>query len=69
MPKASGFMFSEAEKARNETQRRVDLDRLFNDFEARSNIVGLYDLLLKIDRRISARKSGASEKPVARKHD
>lgn len=33
------------------------------DFEAKSNIVGLYDLLLKIDRRINPKNSDASENP------
>lgn len=26
---------------------------IFEDFEARSNIIGLFDLLLKIDRRVN----------------
>ncbi len=30
-----------------------DVESVFNDFEARSNIVGLFDLLLKIDRRVN----------------
>ncbi len=30
-----------------------DLESVFDDFEARSNIVELFDLLLKIDKRLN----------------
>jgi len=31
--------------------RKAEVDAIFDDFEAKTNFVGLYDLLLKIDRR------------------
>ena len=37
------------EKGRTISQEKVD--EIFSDFESRSNIVGLYDLLLKIAKR------------------
>ena len=37
------------EKGRTISQKKVD--EIFSDFESRSNIVGLYDLLLKIAKR------------------
>lgn len=43
-------------RAEIQQQKRVPIeqdkmDEIFADFKARSNIVGLFDLLLKIDRR------------------
>lgn len=37
------------DESKHELHREVET--LFDDIEARSNIVGLYDLLLKVDRR------------------
>lgn len=31
--------------------RKAEVDAIFDDFEAKTNFVGLYDLLYKIDRR------------------
>ena len=36
-----------------QTEESELTQRVFGDFEARRNIVGLYDLLYKIDRRIN----------------
>ena len=30
-----------------------EVEKVFADYEARTNIVGLFDLLLKIDRRVN----------------
>ena len=38
------------ETKENETRKRL-VGEIFNDFESRKNIVGLYSLLLEIDRR------------------
>ena len=39
------------DKQKNPTISREKVDEIFSDFESRSNIVGLYDLLLKIAKR------------------
>lgn len=40
-----------ADKQKEPTISQKKLDEIFSDFESRSNIVGLYDLLLKIAKR------------------
>lgn len=39
------------EKKEQPTISQEKVDEIFSDFESRSNIVGLYDLLLKIAKR------------------
>ncbi len=39
------------DKRKEPTISQEKVDELFSDFESRSNIVGLYDLLLKIAKR------------------
>jgi hypothetical protein len=47
-------MFSEEDKKEETEETSTDeIDEVFDDFESRENIVGLFDLLLKIDRRIN----------------
>ncbi len=38
------------DKRKEPTIPQEKVDEIFTDFESRSNIVGLFDLLLKIDR-------------------
>lgn len=45
--------------------RKAEVDAIFDDFEAKTNFVGLYDLLLKIDRRTSPHLY----KPTANEYD
>ena len=46
--------FSDQENSREKPLQEFLLVRqVFEDFEAKSNIVGLYDLLFKIDRRVN----------------
>lgn len=44
-------MFSETKTTPPEPIPPEKMDEIFNDFEARSNIVGFYDLLFKIAKR------------------
>jgi len=47
-------MFEENQTTQNSEKRKLpqgQVEEIFNDFEARSNLVGLYDLLIKIARR------------------
>jgi hypothetical protein len=44
-------MTAEREEKPEPVPQRVPAEDIFSDFEARSNIVGLFELLLKIDRR------------------
>ena len=46
-------MFLEQETTEEEKVSNEKVDEIFDDFESRNNIVGLYDLLLKIDRRVN----------------
>ena len=39
------------DKQKEPTISQEKVDEIFSDFESRSNIVGLYDLLLKIAKR------------------
>jgi hypothetical protein len=39
------------DKEKRGTISQAKVDEIFSDFESRSNIVGLYDLLLKIAKR------------------
>ena len=39
------------DKKREPTISQEKMDEIFSDFESRSNIVGLFDLLLKIAKR------------------
>ena len=39
------------DKRKEPTISQEKVDEIFSDFESRSNIVGLYDLLLKIAKR------------------
>lgn len=48
------LLFSEMSEQQNEKREKL-LKEIFEDYEARSNIVGLYSLLLSIDRRIDPR--------------
>jgi len=53
------------------TTRSEAIDKIFDDPESRRNIVGLFDLLLKIDRRINPdlyKPKNGSEK-TNEKHD
>jgi len=51
-----------------ENENNKKASEIFEDYEARSNIVGLFDLLLKIDRRVNPKlyapenKSGNTQK-------
>ncbi len=46
-------MFSEEKtKVAEEKSSAQKLSEIFNDFESRSNLVGFFDLLLKVDKRI-----------------
>lgn len=44
-------MFFRQQTSTNNAINQEKIDDIFVDFESRSNIVGLFDLLLKIDRR------------------
>ncbi len=44
-------MFSKQGTVKEKEIPNEKVDEIFNDYEARSNIVGLYDLLLKIAKR------------------
>ncbi|PIS41826.1 MAG: hypothetical protein COT25_01005 [Candidatus Kerfeldbacteria bacterium CG08_land_8_20_14_0_20_42_7] len=45
------FMYQQKyDKRKEPTIPQEKVDEIFTDFESRSNIVGLFDLLLKIDR-------------------
>ena len=47
-------MFLDQKKEIKPTDKAsLEIDQIFDDFEARSNLVGLYNLLLKIDRRVN----------------
>jgi len=46
-------MFLEQETTKEEKVSNKQVDEIFDDFESRNNIVGFYDLLLKIDRRVN----------------
>ena len=45
--------------------RKAEVEAIFDDFEAKTNFVGLYDLLLKIDRRTSPHLY----QPIAHEYD
>lgn len=46
-------MFLEQETTEEQKVSDKKVDEIFDDFESHNNIVGLYDLLLKIDRRVN----------------
>jgi len=46
-------MFLEQDTTEEKKVSNEKVDEIFDDFESRNNIVGLYDLLLKIDRRVN----------------
>jgi hypothetical protein len=46
-------MFPEQETTEEVKVSNEKVDEIFDDFESRNNIVGLYDLLLKIDQRVN----------------
>jgi hypothetical protein len=46
-------MFIEQELMDDSAESTREVEEVFNDFEARSNIVGLFDQLLKIDMRVN----------------
>jgi putative ubiquitin-RnfH superfamily antitoxin RatB of RatAB toxin-antitoxin module len=46
-------MFLEQETTEEQKVSNNGVDEIFGDLEARHNIVGLYDLLYKIDQRIN----------------
>jgi len=50
----SGKPHTEPEEPQREYSD-AEADAIFEDFEAKTNFVGLYDLLLKIDRRENAK--------------
>lgn len=50
---ASDFLFSEQGPVEGLEIPQSATGVLFADFEAKSNIVGLFDLLLKIDKRVN----------------
>ena len=45
------MLLKKNDKEKSQTISQEKVDEIFSDFESRSNIVGLYDLLLKIAKR------------------
>jgi hypothetical protein len=46
----------------NPEKKKLDVDAIFNDPESRRNLVGLFDLLLKMDRRNNPELYGLKKK-------
>ncbi len=47
------MLWSESKSNGQSEENLESLDQVFDDFESKSNIIGLYNLLLKIDRRVN----------------
>jgi hypothetical protein len=47
----SGNSLSQQPQDPKRQLRKAEVDAIFDDFEAKTNFVGLYDLLYKVDRR------------------
>lgn len=46
-----------SKKERNEPQEIELIKQIFEDYEAKNNLVGLFNLLLQIDRRINPKNN------------